>query len=232
MSGGALKLLSSMATREWLSELTGAYTRASGIAVSTEATGGVDAARRVEQGEPLDVVVLARNVIDRLVAGGTLLAGTGTDLVQSGIAAAVPRGAAAPDFSDEASVQRAVRAARTLAYSTGPSGTYLEQLFKRWGMLEEIRPRIVVAPPGVPVGSLVANRQCELGFQQYSELMNLAGITIVGPLPPDIQLYTVFCGAVATTSTQPAAANALLEFLAAPAHAAARQRHGFRDRLQ
>jgi molybdate transport system substrate-binding protein len=227
MSTQALKLLSSMATRELLAELSGVYAHDSGVPVATEAVGGVDAARRVERGEALDVVVLARNVIERLVAAGKLRAGTETDLVRSGIAAAVRAGASVPDFSTESAVRQAVRSARTLGYSTGPSGAYLEQLFTRWGMLDEIRPRIVVAPPGIAVGELVARGKCELGFQQYSELMNLPGIAIVGPLPPAIQQLTTFSGAVATSSTQAGAAAKLLQYLAAPAHTVARQRHGF-----
>jgi molybdate transport system substrate-binding protein len=227
MNTTPLRLLSSMATRELLATLTGFYTRDSGIAVTAEAAGGVDAARRVQQGEQLDVLVLARDAIDRLVAAGRLRAGSETDLVQSGIAAAVRAGAPQPDFSDEAAVKNAVGTARSLAYSTGPSGVYLEKLFMRWGMLEAIRPRIVVPPPGVPVGTLVARGECELGFQQYSELMNLPGITVLGLLPPAIQQFTTFTGAVATSSTTPDAAARLLQFLASPAHAGARQLHGF-----
>jgi molybdate transport system substrate-binding protein len=217
MNTTPLRLLSSMATRELLATLTGFYTRDSGIAVTAEAAGGVDAARRVQQGE---------QPVDR-VAAGRLRAGSETDLVQSGIAAAVRAGAPQPDFSDEAAVKNAVGTARSLAYSTGPSGVYLEKLFMRWGMLEAIRPRIVVPPPGVPVGTLVARGECELGFQQYSELMNLPGITVLGLLPPAIQQFTTFTGAVATSSTTPDAAARLLQFLASPAHAGARQLHGF-----
>lgn len=222
-----LRVLSSMATREWLAELVEQYGRESGAAVSAEATGGVEAAKHVEQGEIVDVVVLARNGIDRLMAAGRLRANTATDLVQSGIAAAVPRGAAVPGFHDEAAVKAAVLAAHSLAYSTGPSGVYLEQLFARWGVLEQIRPRIVVPPPGVPVGSFVASGRCELGFQQYSELMHLPGITVIGPLPAGIQHCTTFSGGVAASSARPQAALALLHWLASPAHDVARRRHGF-----
>jgi molybdate transport system substrate-binding protein len=148
------------------------------------------------------------------------------DLVESGIAIAVRAGAPAPDIASETAVRSAVLAAQTLSFSTGPSGVYLEQLFERWGILATIRARIVVPPPGVPVGSLVASGKVELGFQQLSELMSLAGIQVLGPLPPTIQSLTVFSGGVAAASANPRTARALLDFMAAPAAAACKQQHG------
>jgi molybdate transport system substrate-binding protein len=227
VSQSVLRLLSSMAARALLAELIAAYARDYGVAVAAEAAGGVDAARRVEQGERLDVVVLARDAIDRLAAAGHLHAGSTLDLVQSGIAAAVRAGTHRPDISDEDAVRRAVVTATSVAYSTGPSGAYLERLFARWGVLEQIRSRIVVPPPGVPVGELIARGDCELGFQQQSELMNLPGITVLGPLPPAIQHLTSFSGAITASSTEPDAAARLLRYLASPQQTVAKQRHGF-----
>jgi molybdate transport system substrate-binding protein len=103
---------------------------------------------------------------------------------------------------------------------------YLEKLFERWGILEQIRSRIVVPPPGIPVGSFVAAGSAELGFQQLSELQSLAGIEILGALPPAIQLITVFSGGVSTHSADPQAARALLQFLASPAVAPVKLRFG------
>jgi molybdate transport system substrate-binding protein len=116
--------------------------------------------------------------------------------------------------------------AKTLSYSTGPSGTHLEKTFERWGILAELRPRIVVPPPGVPVGSLVASGTAEIGFQQLSELANLPGVEVVGPLPAPIQTLTIFSGGIAATCRRPDAARALLEFMASPAAADAKKRHG------
>src|SRR5580693_4000376 len=161
----ALKLLSSMATRELLNELITQYERSSGQPVTAEAAGGVDVAKRVRAGESVDVVVLSSTAIDSLIAAGSLLPDSRVDLVRSGVAIAVRAGAPRPDVGSEDAVKRAVAVAKTLSYSTGPSGVYLEKLFERWGVLEEIRARIVVPSPGVPVGSLVANGTVELGFQ-------------------------------------------------------------------
>lgn len=220
-----LKLISSMATREVLNELAARYERDTHQKVATEAAGGVDVAKRVQNSEAVDIVVLASNAIDKLIADGKVLAGR-VDLVQSGVSIAVRAGAARPDVSSEEAVKRAVTNARTVSYSTGPSGVYLEKMFARWGILEDIRPRIVVPPPGKPVGSLVADGTVELGFQQLSELINLAGVEVVGPLPPAIQTITIFSGGVSANSAQPDAARAVLQFMASPAAAEAKKRHG------
>ncbi|HEY6922776.1 MAG TPA: substrate-binding domain-containing protein [Steroidobacteraceae bacterium] len=222
----ALKLLSSMATRELLNELVAQYQRSSGQSVISEAAGGVDVAKRVRAGEAVDVAILSSTAIDSLIAAGSLLPDSRTDLVKSGVSIAVRAGAAHPDVASEDAVKRAVLAARTLSYSTGPSGVYLEKLFERWGILAQIRERIVVPPPGVPVGSLVASGKVDLGFQQLSELMSLPGIEVVGPLPPAIQTITIFSGGISTGCTQPEVARALLDYLAAPAVAQTKSRHG------
>jgi molybdate transport system substrate-binding protein len=219
-------MLSSMATRELLRELAAAYQAAGAQPVVCESAGGVDVAKRVHAGEPVDVVVLARNAIDKLAADGKLIAASRVDLVQSGIAVAVRAGAPRPNVSSEAHVKQLVQAATTLSYSTGPSGVYLEKTFERWGILESIRARIVVPPPGVPVGSLIASGKVEIGFQQLSELMNLEGVAVLGMLPPEIQSMTTFSGAIATVSTAAAAAQRLLDYMASPERAALKARHG------
>jgi molybdate transport system substrate-binding protein len=226
MSQSPLKMISSMATREVLSELASQFQQSAAQAVVSEAAGGVDVARRVQAGEAVDVVVLASNAIDKLIADGKVLAGSRVDLVRSGVAIAVRAGSPKPDISSEEAVKRAVVEAASLSYSTGPSGVYLEKTFERWGILEQIRGRIVVPPPGTPVGSLVAGGKVELGFQQLSELMNLAGIEVVGPLPPAIQTITVFSGGVASVCSRPDAARALLKFMASAQTTAVKQRHG------
>ena len=215
-----------MATRALLAELAASYSQRSGVPVQMESVGGVDAAKRVQAGEPFDVVVLASDAIDKLIASGAALAGSRVDLVHSGVAVAVRAGTASPDISSEEAVRQAVLAAPTLAYSTGPSGVALAQLFERWGIAQTIASKIVTAPPGVPVGLLIAKGEVALGFQQLSELIHLQGITVVGPLPPAIQITTTFSGAVCASSTQPDAVRALLADLQSPAAADAKTRQG------
>lgn len=218
--------ISSMATRLVLAELAEAYQRASGQRLRIESVGGVDAAKRVAAGEAFDVVILASDAIDKLIASGHVLAGSRVDLVHSGVAVAVRAGAAQPDISSEDAVRAAVQAARSVSYSTGPSGVALAKLFERWGLAEELKARLVTPPPGIPVGSLVAKGEVALGFQQLSELINLEGITVLGPLPPAIQITTTFSAGICSASRQPEAVRALLDYLRSPATAEAKRRQG------
>lgn len=209
----ALKLLSSMATKEVLEVMASRYAKDSGRQMSPESIGGVDAAKRVRAGAAPDVVVLASNTIDQLIAEGHLLAGSRVDLVRSGMAVAVPSGAARPALGSGEQVRAAILNARSFSYSTGPSGVYLEKLLAGWGILELVKPRIVLAPPGVPVGSLVARGEAELGFQQFSELHNVPGIEVVGALPDDIQLVTIFSAGISARSDRVDEARAALAYL-------------------
>ena len=222
----ALKVISSMATRQLLADLVALYRQTSTQEVKLESVGGVDAAQRVRAGEAFDAVALAADTIDQLIASGHIVAGSRVDLVRSGVAVAVRAGAPRPDIGSEEAVKRAVLAARSLAYSTGPSGVQLAKLFERWGIAEIIRARLVQAPPGVPVGSLVAEGKVDLGFQQLSELMNLPGIDIVGPLPQTIQIVTTFSAGLAATSTRPEAVRTLFEFMRSPATLQAKHNNG------
>lgn len=221
-----LTLISSMATRQLLQELLGAHEAAGGTPVRAESVGGVDAAKRVLAGESFDAVMLAANAIEQLTAAGRVLAGSRVDIVRSGVAVAVREGRPLPPIGDEMAVRAAVLAAGSVSFSTGPSGVHLLALFERWGIASVLKDRIVQAPPGVPVGTLVAEGRVELGFQQLSELLHVPGITVVGPLPDDIQIVTTFSAAVCASSQRPAEVRALLNYLASPQTAAAKRRQG------
>ncbi len=218
--------ISSMATRQLLVELTDGYERQSGRRVAITAVGGVDAFRRVRNGEAFDFVTLAASAIDELASAGRVEAATRVDLARSGIAIAIRAGETRPDIGSEAAVRDAVLRAGTIGYSTGPSGAHLGRLFERWGIAATIGPRLVQAPPGVPVGGLLARGDVELGFQQLSELLHVPGIDVVGMLPPNIQAMTIFSAAVCTAATHRAATVDLLSFLTSQAADATMRRHG------
>ena len=227
MSSTAIRILSSMATKGVLEELAPAFERATGVKVIPESIGGVDVNKRVKSGEAVDLVVLAANAIDTLINEGHLVAGSRVDLVTSGVAIAVRAGAPRPAIGSEATVKAAVLAAKTVGYSTGPSGVYLVKLFERWGILEQIKARIVLAPPGIPVGGLVARGEAELGFQQMSELIHLPGIDVIGVMPPAIQTITTFSAGIAVASkTDAAAVRRFLDYARSPAAADAIRGNG------
>ena len=219
--------ISSMATRLLLADLAAAWQGQGGGEVSFQSVGGVDAARRVAAGETFDLVVLAADAIDKLLDSGHAVAGSQTDLVHSAVAVAVRAGAPRPDIGSEAALRQALRDAHSIGYSTGPSGMALLELFERWGLADVLRERIVQAPPGVPVGALVARGEVELGFQQRSELMHLQGIELLGEMPAGAQILTTFSAALCTVSAQPGVVHELLAFLQAPATAPLKRRHGF-----
>ncbi|WP_225781393.1 substrate-binding domain-containing protein [Xenophilus sp. Marseille-Q4582] len=222
-----LQGISSMATRQVLAELAADWQARGGEPLHIESVGGVDAARRVQTGEEaFDVVFLASDAIDKLLAAGRVAAGSKVDLVLSSTAVAVPRGAAPPDIGTENALRAAVLAAPTLGYSTGPSGVALQKLFERWGIAEAVKARTVQAPPGVPVGALIAQGQVALGFQQLSELIHVEGIDIVGPLPAPVQIDTVFSAGVVAGSPNAEAVRRLLAFMASPEAAEAKRRQG------
>lgn len=219
-----------MATRQVLAELAAGFEQQGGCPVTIESVGGVDAAKRVQAGEAFDLVILGSDAIDKLIAAGHLQPGSRVDLVRSGVAVAVRAGEPLPDIGSEDAVKQAVLAARSVSFSTGPSGVALAALFERWGIADEIKPRLVQAPPGVPVGTLVARGEVALGFQQLSELLHVPGITIAGPLPPEIQITTTFSAGLPVGlvpgSAQAQQVQALLAYMTSPQAAEAKRRQG------
>lgn len=221
-----LRIISSMAARQVLADLVPVYAQRSRQTIDLVSVGGVDAAKRVRAGEAFDAVVLASDAIDALAEDRHIVAGTRVDLARSMVAVAVRAGAPHPDIGSAEALRQAVLAARSVSYSTGPSGMALARMFEQWGIGAGKGPKLVQAPPGVPVGMLVARGDADLGFQQLSELMHLDGVEVVGSLPAPIAVVTTFSGAVAAVSTCPEETRALLAFLASPAADASKRRHG------
>jgi len=218
--------LSSMATRHILMELAQVYEAREGVAVEFRSMGGVEAAKLVRAGEAADIVALASKVMSALEAEGRLAKGGVKAFARSEIGIAVRAGAPSPSIASEQAVREAMLDAGRICYSTGPSGDHLKALCETWGLAESVLARTLVAPPGVPVASLVAKGEADLGFQQLSELIGQPGIEVVGPLPPKIQAVTVFAAGVSSQSSDPEAARAVVAFLASPGTAETKRRHG------
>ena len=219
--------ISSMATRRVLAELARGYEAATGAVTAIEAIGGVDAARRVRAGEPFDVVILAADVMAKLEAEGFVVAGSTVDFVRSPMALAVRASAPRPDIADPAAVKAFLTGAGSIGYSTGPSGTHLLEVAKGWGLDPAgDAPRFVQAKPGIPVASLVAKGDVEVGVQQLSEFIGEPGIDVVGLVPPPTQSVTTFSIGVGARAAQADAARALIDFLNAPEAAEPKRRLG------
>jgi molybdate transport system substrate-binding protein len=216
--------LSSMATRQVLADLAAAYEARTGRAVAVRPMGGVVAARRVRAGAAADVIVLAAPVMAELEAEGHVAPGSRAAFARSGIALAVPEGAARPEIGDAQAVRAAMLGASRIGYSTGPSGDHLKRLVAAWGLAERLR--LVQAPAGVPVAALLARGESDLGFQQLSELQGAPGIAVLGLLPEPIQAVTVFAAGIGAAASDPEAARALIAFLASSDAAAAKRRYG------
>ena len=176
---------------------------------------------RLRRGEPIDVVIMVGYALGKLIDEGKVLPGSRADLARSAIGIAVRAGAPKPDISSVEALKRTLLAAKSIAYSDSASGVYIStEMFKRLGIADAVagKSRMI---PAEPVGEVVARGEAEIGFQQISELKPVKGIDIVGPLPAEVQQYTVFSAGVVKGAREPEAAKALVSFLASPAAAAA-----------
>jgi molybdate transport system substrate-binding protein len=222
-----LKVISSLAIKAAYVELVPQFEKASGCEVATEWAGMVDILRRMKAGETVDLVIASAAVVDELTQVGRIVPGSRADLAKSGVGVAVRAGARKPDIGSVEALIRTLRAAKSIGYSSGPSGVYLSGLFERLGIAAELKPKITQTPPGVFVGERVARGEIEICFQQVPELLPIAGIDYVGPLPREIQAITVFSGGIPVSAQEPENAKELLKFLASPQVAAVKRKAGF-----
>ena len=209
-----MKVIASLAIKAAYAELVPALERQSRTKVDTQWVGMADIRKRMLAGEACDVVIGSQALIDDLVNGGSLDSRTRTPIAKSGVGAAVRAGAPKPPLGSVEALKSALRSARSIVYSSGPSGVYLAELFEHLGLAAELQGKAVQAPPGVRVGELVARGDYELGFQQLPELRQVRGIDFVGPLPAEVQLVTVFAGAVHSRASDGKGGVALLRHLA------------------
>lgn len=181
--------------------------------------------RRLERGEPADVVILAAPALDELIRRGLVLEGSRVDLARSRLGLAVKAGARKPDIAGVEALKAALLQARSIAYPAAAGPSSAAELFSRLGIADQLRDKSRRVE-GERVGAVVARGEAEIGLQELGELLPVAGIDVVGPLPPDVQRATVLSAGIAKGSTQPEAAKALIRFLASPAAAGAVTKSG------
>lgn len=211
-----ITVMSSAATKEAYLELVPLFERASGNKVTTIWPPSVQMITRLKDGEVVDLVIMAGTSIDELIKAGRIVSDSRVDLARSGVGIAIRAGAPKPDIGSAEALGRTLLAAKSIAWSSGPSGVYLAELFRRMGIADALKPRIKQVV-GEPVGAVVARGEAEIGFQQVSELLPVGGIDFLGPLPAEIQRITVFAAGQHVNAREPKAAEALVKFLTSPA---------------
>jgi len=221
-----IRVVSSGGFAQAYKNLAPAYERASGDHLLSEWGPSMGTTRnaipaRLARGEPIDVVIMVGDALDKLMQEGRLVAGSKVVLANSPIACAVRRGAPKPDISTTEGLRSAFLQANKVAYSDSASGEYIEkQLMKTLHIAEQMQGKAAKIP-ATPVGEIIAHGEADFGCQQRSELLPVEGIDIVGLLPPEVQLMTQFSAALVPGGKEPEAGRALLRFLAAPANAGA-----------
>jgi molybdate transport system substrate-binding protein len=211
-----VKVMAANAVKEPFLELVASFEKSSGHRVTAVWSGTAGVTKRISGGEVVDVVIVGAANIDQLIQEGKLVAGSRVDFAKSGVGIAVREGLPKPDISSAEAVKKAVLEAKSVAYSSGPSGLYIAELFKRMGIAEQVKNKLKLPPSNVLVGEVLARGEADLGFQQVSDLLHVKGIVYVGPLPAEIQNITVYAAGLHTAAPESEAAKALVKFLTAP----------------
>lgn len=221
-----IKVLASGAVKDAFLELFPQFEKSSGHKVATTWAGTVDIKKRLAAGEMFDLVIVGAPVIDEKIKEGRMVTGSRVDLAKSGVGMAVKAGAPRPDISSGQAVKEALLAAKRVAYSTGSSGVYVQRLFDKLGIADQMKDKSKQTVSPRRVADYLAKGEADLGFQQVSELVHEAGIDFLGSLPADIQNITVFSSGIQAGSNVSEAAKALQVFLISPAAAPVIRKNG------
>lgn len=212
-----IRLISSNGVSAVLSVLGPQFEQASGVRLVIRFDTANVLKDKILAGEAFDLAILTGPVVDELTKAGKIAVGSRADIARSGVGVAIRAGAPRPDISTLEAFKRTMLAAKSIAYTTtGASGLYFASVLERLGIADQVKPKAKLQPGGA-VAELVARGEAELAVQQVSELMPVKGTEILGPLPPELQNYTVFSAGIGAAAKQAAAAKALVGFLRAPA---------------
>jgi molybdate transport system substrate-binding protein len=215
--GAELKIFGSRVTKMVVDGIGPQFERTTGhrLVVLTDVAAAMK--RRIEADEPFDLAVLVNFQADALIKAGKLIADTRTDLMKAGIGVAVRRGAPIPDIGTVEAFKQALLSAKSITYlKEGASSIYLDGLFQRLGIAEQLREK-TVKPETESVSESVAAGEVELGMIVIPNILSVPGAQLVGPIPEEIQSYIVFTAAVAANSTNREAARDFIAFLRSPA---------------
>lgn len=208
-----IKVLAPNAAKESVSEAISVFESATGHKVIVTWSGTEAITRRIAEGDVVDVVVNAAQNIDQQSKDGKLMDATRTDFARSGIGVAVPATAAKLDVSTAQALRAALLSARTVVVSSGTSGRHMVEVFTRLGVGDQVRAKTRQPPSGAQIADFLASGEADLGFQQVSELLHAKGIHYLGPLPADLQNYTIYSAAIHAGAANPDAAKGLLAAL-------------------
>jgi molybdate transport system substrate-binding protein len=213
-----IKVLASNGVRGTLEELAPAFERATGNKLAISFGLAAVLKRQIEAGEAFDLAILTSAGIEDLARQGKIDAASRTSIARSGVGIAVRAGAPRPDISTAEALKRALLAAKSITWAKeGASGVYFASVVEKMGIAEQVKPKLNLAASGAQVGEKIAAGEAELGALLVNEILALKGVEVAGPLPPELQSYTVFHGGVSAASKNAAAAKALIQFLTTPA---------------
>jgi molybdate transport system substrate-binding protein len=218
-----IKVLTAGAFKQVLLALVPAYEKQTGnkVTVENDTVGAV--VKRIKGGDTFDVVIVSPAAVDDLAKDGKVVAGSRSDLAKVGVGIVVKDGAARPDISSVDAFKRALIAAKSVAYidpaSGGSSGIFVDRLLDKLGIAGDVKPKAKLIPGGA-VADHIADGEAEIGVHQISEILPVKGVTLVGPLPTEIQNYTVYAAGLGAQSKESDAAKALIKVLSGPDAAA------------
>jgi molybdate transport system substrate-binding protein len=215
-----IKVLTAGAFKQVLLAVVSAFEQHNGHKVTLENDTVGALAKRIQGGEAFDVGVLSPRLIDELTAEGKFVPGSRANIARVGIGVVVKEGAPKPDIGSVEAFKTALRAAKSVAYidpaAGGSSGIYVAQLLQQLGIAEEVKAKAKLIAAGA-VAEHIARGEAELGIHQISEILPVKGVTLIGPLPAEIQNYTVYAAAIGTQAKNPDGARALVKTLVEPA---------------
>jgi molybdate transport system substrate-binding protein len=209
-----IKILSGGAMRPLMTEIVPLFERASGTKVEIEFRLTAVLQKEIEDGAAFHIALLPRPELDALVLQGKIAAGTTADVTRSAVGLAVRAGAPKPDIGTVAAFKRTLLAARSIAYSDGPSGAYIAGLLQRLGIAREMMPKTRLT--SAPVAELVANGEAEVGMQQIVAILPVKGAELVGPLPSELQNVIIYAAGLAAGVGDAVAARTFIAFMATP----------------